>query len=45
MRPYHDRQVVVLEPQNYAAWLDLDADVVELLIPPPQGTFAVELAA
>jgi putative SOS response-associated peptidase YedK len=45
MRPYHDRQVVVLPRAAYADWLDLGANVTDLLSPPPAGAFAVERAA
>ncbi len=44
MKPYHDRQVVVLEPESWSRWLDLEADVLDLFVPPPAGTFHVELA-
>ncbi len=44
MRPYHDRQVVVLAPAAYGAWLNLDGDVASLLSPPPAGTFEVARA-
>jgi putative SOS response-associated peptidase YedK len=45
MRPYHDRQVVVLRPEDYGRWLDLESDVADLLIPPPEGTLQVVRAA
>lgn len=31
MRPYHDRQPVILEPRQWSAWLDLTADPAALL--------------
>jgi putative SOS response-associated peptidase YedK len=36
--PYHDRQVAVLGPADWAAWLDPDASVAPLLRPGPPGT-------
>ncbi len=44
MRPYHDRQVVVLRPETYRTWLTLGADVAQLLSPLPGGSFHVERA-
>jgi putative SOS response-associated peptidase YedK len=44
--PYHDRQVLVLERRDWAAWLAADTTAPEaLLAPSPLGTFAVEPAA
>ena len=40
--PYHDRQVVVLRPENWAAWLFLTKPEAELLKPLPAGSLAVE---
>ncbi|MBN8966467.1 MAG: SOS response-associated peptidase family protein [Rhizobiales bacterium] len=40
--PYHDRQVVVLRPQDWAAWIHLTKPEAELLQPLPKGSFAVE---
>ena len=39
--PYHDRQVVVLDPARWSAWL-AGANEAELLIPSPAGSIAVE---
>jgi len=36
--PYHDRQVVVLTPPDYARWLSGDAPAAELCAPLPAGT-------
>lgn len=36
--PYHDRQVVVLTPPDYARWLSGDAPAAELCRPLPAGT-------
>lgn len=41
--PIHDRQIVVLEPADWAAWLDGEADAVGVLLrPSPAGSFRVE---
>jgi len=40
--PYHDRQVVVLRPEDWAPWLRLSKPEGELLRPLPQGSLAVE---
>ncbi len=40
--PYHDRQVVVLQPQNWAAWLHLTKTQGELLKPLPEGSLVAE---
>jgi putative SOS response-associated peptidase YedK len=39
--PYHDRQVVVLAPARWSAWL-AGANESDLLVPPPSGSVAVE---
>ena len=44
MRPYHNRQVVVVPRGLWRAWLDPDADPAEILRPSPAGTLAVEEA-
>jgi putative SOS response-associated peptidase YedK len=41
--PYHDRQVVVLGRDQWAAWLDPAVPAAELLKPSPAGTFDVHL--
>ena len=41
--PIHDRQVCVLKPQDWAAWLFLTRPEAELLAPLPAGTLVVEL--
>ncbi len=43
IKPYHDRQVVVLEPNDWAAWLWLRKPESELLRPATAGTLAVEM--
>jgi putative SOS response-associated peptidase YedK len=40
--PYHDRQVVVLKPEDWAAWLFLTRPEEELLRPLPAGSLEVE---
>jgi putative SOS response-associated peptidase YedK len=40
--PYHDRQVVVLKPEDWAAWIFLTKPEAELLKPLPAGSLAVE---
>lgn len=39
--PYHNRQVVVVNRDNWAAWLDLSAPAEHLIVPSRAGTFAV----
>lgn len=41
--PIHDRQVCVLKPQDWAAWLFLTRPEEELLRPLPAGTLVVEV--
>lgn len=40
--PIHDRQMVVLERSDWAAWLDLTRPEAELLQPLPEGSLRVE---
>ncbi|QYC11475.1 SOS response-associated peptidase [Brevundimonas nasdae] len=40
--PYHDRQIVVLRPEEGAAWLDLRGSERDLLRPLPAGSLNVE---
>jgi putative SOS response-associated peptidase YedK len=42
IEPYHNRQVVVLQPQDWAAWLYLTRPQADLLRPLPAGSLAVE---
>ena len=42
IEPYHDRQVCVLAPQDWAHWLFLTKPQEELLKPLPAGTLDVE---
>ena len=42
--PYHNRQVCVLPPSDWKAWLDHSAPAGELLRPLPAGTLSVNLA-
>ncbi len=41
--PVHDRQVCVLKPEDWAAWLFLTKPEAELLRPLPAGTLVVEV--
>ena len=40
--PYHDRQVAVLRPEDWAAWLYLTKPEAELLRPLPKGSLEVK---
>jgi putative SOS response-associated peptidase YedK len=42
VEPYHDRQVVVLPPEDWAAWLYLTKPEAELLRPLPAGSLEVD---
>ncbi len=42
--PYHARQIVVLPPSDWAAWLHHDAPEAELLRPSPAGMLAASAA-
>ncbi|HVT50280.1 MAG TPA: SOS response-associated peptidase family protein [Dongiaceae bacterium] len=42
VKPYHDRQVVVLRPENWPHWIHLSKPEGELLQPLPAGSLAVE---
>ena len=42
MKPYHDRQVVVVPRGLWRAWLDPEADASEILKAGPAGSLAVE---
>ena len=41
VRPYHDRQVAVLQPENWRAWLDLERGEAKILRPLPEGSLDV----
>jgi putative SOS response-associated peptidase YedK len=41
VRPYHDRQVAVLPPQDWRAWLDLERSEAEILRPLASGSLDV----
>lgn len=43
VEPYHDRQVCVLHPAEWADWLFLTRPEAELLRPLPAGTLMVEM--
>jgi putative SOS response-associated peptidase YedK len=40
--PYHNRQIVVLRPEHWSAWIDLSRPQSELLQPLPAGSLSVE---
>lgn len=42
VEPYHDRQIVLLEPGRAMEWLDLTTPEAELFRPLPAGRLAVE---
>jgi len=42
VQPYHSRQIVVLRPEQWAAWIDLSRPESELLRPLPAGSLEVE---
>ena len=42
VEPYHNRQVVVLRPEDWSAWLDLSKPESELLRPLPAGSLSVK---
>jgi putative SOS response-associated peptidase YedK len=39
--PYHDRQVVIVQPADWSEWLTSEGDVGHLLKPAPAGTITV----
>jgi putative SOS response-associated peptidase YedK len=41
--PFHNRQIVVLKPADWRAWLDLSKPEGELLMAPPAGTLKAEV--
>jgi putative SOS response-associated peptidase YedK len=40
--PYHDRQVAVLHPKDWRAWIELTKPEGDLLKPLPEGALTVE---
>jgi putative SOS response-associated peptidase YedK len=40
--PYHNRQIVILPPSDFARWLDPAVSAKKLLKPLPEGSLAVE---
>ena len=42
VEPYHNRQVVVLRPEHWAAWIYLTKSEAELLQPLTKGSLTVE---
>ncbi len=43
--PYHKRQIVIVEPRDWARWLDPTVPSVEFLRPLPAGSLSVERVA
>ena len=41
--PYHDRQIVVLKPEDWAHWIYLTKPETELLRPLPAGSLGAEI--
>ncbi len=41
--PIHDRQIVILPPEQWASWIWLDRSEADLLRPLPAGTLATEI--
>jgi putative SOS response-associated peptidase YedK len=42
VKPYHNRQIVVLPPEDFARWLDPSVPAAELCKPLPAGSLSVE---
>jgi putative SOS response-associated peptidase YedK len=42
VKSFHNRQVVVVRPENWSAWLHLSKPEAELLRPLPAGSLAQE---
>ena len=42
IKPYHDRQIVLLKPEAALDWLDLRKPETELLHALPEGSLSVE---
>jgi len=40
--PYHDRQIAILDREDWAAWLDHSISAQAVLKPLPAGSLAVE---
>ena len=40
--PYHDRQIVILERDTWADWLDPSVSAKSLIKPLPEGSLSVE---
>lgn len=40
--PYHNRQVVVLQPEKWSGWINLTEPEADLLQPLPAGSLSVE---
>ena len=42
VQPYHNRQIVVLKPEDFAHWLDPTVPAREVLKPLPAGSLDVQ---
>ena len=42
VKPYHNRQIVVLAPNDFERWLDPSVPAAELCRPLPAGSLSVE---
>ena len=40
--PYHDRQIVILDRADWAAWLDPSVSAKSVIKPLPPGTLRIE---
>lgn len=43
IEPIHDRQIVLLHPQQFGSWLSFDHKAADLLRPLPAGALSVEM--
>ncbi len=43
IEPIHDRQIVILRPEQFGTWLSFDRGAVDLLQPLPAGSLSVEM--
>ncbi len=44
VEPHHNRQIVILRPEDWTGWIDLTKPGAELLRPLPGGSLQVEMA-
>ncbi len=43
IEPIHDRQIVILRPDQFGSWLSFDHNALDLLQPLPAGSLSVEM--